>query len=139
MPPGALYRDPFATTGVRVPAIIASPLVQSGTCYSGTLDHTSILQLFAEKFGGGRRGYSDDVNRRLDQGIESVSSVLSSERRQDVPVPPTTPVPALLMLRATTPIITENQKAFEVAAQQLLAYDRIRAIRQFPELIHLLP
>jgi hypothetical protein len=43
------------------------------------------------------------------------------------------------MLRATTPIITENQKAFEVAAQQLLAYDRIRAIRQFPELIHLLP
>jgi phospholipase C len=139
VPPGALYRDPFATTGVRVPAIIASPLVQSGTCYSGTLDHTSILQLFAEKFGGGRRGYSDDVNRRLDQGIESVSSVLSSERRQDVPVPPTTPVPALLMLRATTPIITENQKAFEVAAQQLLAYDRIRAIRQFPELIHLLP
>jgi phospholipase C len=139
VPPGALYRDPFATTGVRVPAIIASPFVQSGTCYSGTFDHTSILQLFAEKFGGDRRGYSDDVNRRLDQGIESVSTALSSQRRQDVPVAPTTPVPALLVLRATKPIITENQKAFWVAAQQLMAYDRTRAIRQFPELVHLSP
>jgi phospholipase C len=51
VPPGALYRDPFATTGVRVPAIIASPLVQSGTCYSGTLDHTSILQLSPRSSG----------------------------------------------------------------------------------------
>jgi phospholipase C len=129
VPPGAVYHDPFATTGVRVPAIIASPFVQSGTCYNGTLDHTSILQMFAEKFGGNRRGYSDDVNRHLDQGIESVSSALSSQRRQDVPVAPTTPVPALLMLRATKPLITENQKAFLGAAQRLMAYDRARAIR----------
>jgi phospholipase C len=137
VPPGALYQDPFATTGVRVPAIIASPFVQSGTCYNGNLDHTSILQLFAEKFRGDRRGYSDDVNGRLDQGIESVSSALSAQRRQDVPVAPTTPVPAQLVLHAVQPIITANQGAFLLAAQQLMAHDRARAIRQFPELIHL--
>jgi phospholipase C len=122
-----------------VPAIIASPFVQSGSCYSGILDHTSILQMFAEKFVGNRRGYSDDVNRRLDQGIASVSSVLSSQRRQDVPAAPTTPVPALLVLHATKPIMTENQRAFLLAAQQLMAYDRARAIRQFPELVHMRP
>lgn len=55
LPSGALYMDPFMTTGVRVPTIIASPLVQGGSCYSGCLDHTSILQLFAEMFAGDRR------------------------------------------------------------------------------------
>jgi phospholipase C len=136
IPPGALYGEPFVT-GVRVPALVASPFVQGGTCYRGTLDHTSLLQLFAEKFAGDRRGYSDDVNRRIDQGIESVSSVLSPEQRRDVPPAPSTPTAVTQVLRLTQPAITENQKALLMAGQQLLAHDRTRALRQFPELLHL--
>jgi phospholipase C len=45
---------PFATTGVRVPAFVVSPQVASGTVYGGALDHTSILQLFADRFTPGQ-------------------------------------------------------------------------------------
>ena len=137
VPAGALYQEPFATTGVRVPALIASPFVRAGTCYRGNLDHTSLLQLFAEKFAGDRRAYSDDVNRRLDQGIESASSVLSQEARRDVPAAPATAVTVAQVLQATKPLTNENQKALLLAGQKLLAHDRARAIRLFPELVHL--
>jgi len=135
VPQSALYQEPFVTTGVRVPALVASPFVPAGTCYHGTLDHTSVLQLLAEKFAGDRRAYSDDVNRRIDQGIENLSSVLVAQQRRDVPTVPTTVVSVTQVLRATQPAITENQKALLLAGQQLLAYDRAGAIRQFPELL----
>jgi phospholipase C len=137
VPQSALYQEPFVTTGVRVPALVASPFVPAGTCYHGNLDHTSVLQLLAEKFAGDRRAYSDDVNRRIDQGIENLSSVLAPQQRHDVPTVPTTAVSVTQVLRATQPAITENQKSLLLAGQQLLAYDRAGAIRQFPELLHL--
>jgi phospholipase C len=49
---------PFKTSGVRIPALIVSPLVQPGV-YSGPLDHTSILKLLASLYGDGN--YSPDV------------------------------------------------------------------------------
>jgi phospholipase C len=135
VPPDADYIQPFETTGVRVPALIASPFVQSGTCYHGHLDHTSLLQLFAEKFAGDRRAYSEDVNRRIDQGIESVSSVLSTQPRADVPSPPRPPKPVRHVARpAKPPIVNENQKAMLLAGQHLLTHDQVRALREFPEL-----
>jgi phospholipase C len=41
---------PFASTGVRVPALVVSPLVPRGEVFNIPLDHTSILQLIADKF-----------------------------------------------------------------------------------------
>jgi len=137
VPPGALYQEAFVTTGVRVPALIASPFVRGGASYHGNLDHTSLLQLFAEKFAGDRRAYSDDVNRRIDQGIESVSSVLAPQARTDVPTAPTKAVTVAQVLQATKPLINENQKALLLAGQKLLAHNRAKAIREFPELVHL--
>jgi len=137
VPSGALYAEPFKTTGVRVPALIASPFVPSGTCYSGSLDHTSILQLFGEMFAGGPKQYSEDVSLRLDQGIKSVSSVLSKTQRTDVPVAPTTPVMVEQLIRSTKPVLNENQKAFALAGKKILAYDASRAMGKFPELVHL--
>jgi phospholipase C len=135
VPPEADYIQPFETTGARVPALIASPFVQGGTCYHGHLDHTSLLQLFAEKFAGDRRAYSEDVNRRIDQGIESVSSVLSERRRPDVPPAPTPPRAVRHVLRpAKPPIVNENQKALLLAGQHLLSHDHVRALSEFPEL-----
>jgi len=77
------------------------------------------------------------VNRRLDQGIESVSSVLSREARRDVPAAPANPASVTRVLRQTQPVVTENQKVLLLAGQKLLAHDRARAIRQFPDLVHL--
>ena len=44
---------PFATTGIRVPAIIVSPFVDAGSCFSQPLDHTSILRMLADKYTPG--------------------------------------------------------------------------------------
>ena len=41
------------------------------------------------------------------------------------------------VLQATKPLTNENQKALLLAGQKLLAHDRARAIRLFPELVHL--
>jgi phospholipase C len=77
---------------MRVQALGASPSAQVGTCYRGTLDHTSLLQQFAEKFAATGTGrHSDDVNRRIDQGIERVSSALSPQARRDVSAALSTP------------------------------------------------
>jgi phospholipase C len=40
----------FSSTGVRVPAFVISPHVEPGTVFQGPLDHTSILQLLADRF-----------------------------------------------------------------------------------------
>lgn len=53
----------FKTCGVRVPAFLVSPQVEAGTICKLPLDHTSILQLLADKFS--RKGiYSEAVSRR---------------------------------------------------------------------------
>ena len=76
---------PFATSGVRVPGLIISPLVSAGTCYRANLDHTSILKLLGDKFGQGG-GYSPEVDRRA---VGSVAEVLDlTAPRNDLPAPP---------------------------------------------------
>jgi phospholipase C len=54
---------PFATTGVRVPAFVVSPHVAPGTVHTGALDHTSMLQLLADRFTPGQ-DYSPAVAAR---------------------------------------------------------------------------
>lgn len=46
--------EPFHTLGVRVPALIVSPLVHAGGVYKGVLDHTSILTGETECVVGGQ-------------------------------------------------------------------------------------
>jgi phospholipase C len=53
----------FTTTGVRVPAFVVSPQVAPGSVFSGNLDHTSILQLLADRFNAGQ-AYSAAVGER---------------------------------------------------------------------------
>src|SRR5262249_41045664 len=59
-PPGATYPR-FDSTGVRVPALVVSPLVARQSVRHEQLDHTSILQLIAERFGTEGEGYSASV------------------------------------------------------------------------------
>jgi phospholipase C len=67
----------FDTTGLRTPAIIAGPYARRGVSHVA-LDHTSILQLLAERFGRAGEGYSAEVQDRQRQGIRSVSEVLDA-------------------------------------------------------------
>ena len=135
-PPGARFSVPFERTGVRVPALVASPLVDRGAVCSATLDHSSVLQLLGEKFGSGPRDYSDAVNLRLDQGIASLSAVLSSGPiRPDRPSPPPAPIVMVgSVSRDVDAPLSENQQAFAAAARACVDSDPPAALERFPEL-----
>jgi phospholipase C len=75
--PGGNHSNPgFNSLGIRVPAIVVSPLVSAGRLYDKQLDHTSILKFLGEKFGqrnGKPPGYSPEVDARE---VNSVYDVL---------------------------------------------------------------
>ncbi|HVK71472.1 MAG TPA: alkaline phosphatase family protein [Polyangium sp.] len=131
--PPSIHDGKFATTGVRVPAIVVSPLVEPGTVHSGLLDHTSILQLLAEKFGDG--AYSEAVTHRATQGIGSVSAVLNrGAARSSLPVPPSPPErPGPKCKRSLTPL-TNGAQAFDLAARALCDHAPARVASAYPEL-----
>jgi phospholipase C len=89
-PKGAKWQSgQFNTTGIRVPAVIASPLVQAGGVYSQPLDHTSILQFVASVFGKKDEVYSDEVDQLRKEGIGNVADALDSDTpRTKIPPPP---------------------------------------------------
>ncbi len=132
-PAGVNYRR-FATTGVRVPGLIVSPLVAPGSVYKDKLDHTSILQFLAEMFGDG--DYSPDVKRRMDAGIKSVSETLTlSQPRAVLAMPPLKAMAVAAVVPVPKPEDkTPNQIAFEKAANDLLAEKGMKALDSYPEL-----
>ena len=67
----------FRTTGLRVPAFLISPYVVPGGVFSGDLDHTSVLQLLADKFNAGGT-YSAPVSARTQ--LSKLSSALSDTK-----------------------------------------------------------
>ena len=139
VPPGALFSAGFESTGPRVPALVASPWISPGTVFKDTMDHTSILQLLSEKFAG-TPDYNDEVKRRRELGIQSVSQVLAQsldQPRADIPLSPPDIISSSVELTATAAPQTDSQLAFAAAARKLLAYDRQRALENYPELAHL--
>jgi len=138
IPPGALFSDRFKNTGPRVPALIVSPWISPGTVFKGAMDHTSILQLLSEMFAG-TPDYNDEVKRRRELGIQSVSQVLAqplAQPRTVIPAPPDI-ISRSVELTTTTAPQTDSQQAFAAAARNLLLYDRKRALENFPELANL--
>ncbi len=96
-PDGARWSIPFETLGVRTPAYIVSPFVARGGVSHNLLDHTSLLKLLGEKYGGG--SYSSDVDARA---VGSLSHVLDFTNPQyDTPAPP--PVNEYLAKRPPAP------------------------------------
>jgi phospholipase C len=69
----------FKTTGVRVPAFVVSPQVEKGSVFGGNLDHTSVLQLLADRFNAAQE-YSAAVGARQTQ-LVPLATILK-------PVPP---------------------------------------------------
>ena len=123
-PPAGVEYGPFLATGPRVPAIIVSPLVEPGSIYGEPLDHTSILKLLGDKFGGG--SYSPTVEARC---VRSAAEVLTrSAPRSDIPAPP--------RMRGFLPPITDNAVAFQRAVDQMFKEHAADAAEKFPALWH---
>ncbi len=76
----------FNTLGPRIPGILVSPWVDPSKVGHDRYDHTSVLQLLAEKFTPGRP-YSPAVADRARQGIVSLSSALGATAFS-IPPPP---------------------------------------------------
>jgi len=139
-PQGAQYKGgAFEHLGVRVPTLIVSPWVAPRSVHDGLFDHTSILQLLAEQFGGGADDYSSEVTARRAKGIRSASEVIDlSAPRTDVPQAP------LGVIRTTSYVasgahgpVNDDQSAFVAAARSVRAHDQRRALDKYPELAHL--
>ena len=90
VPPLPIAAEPggvkLATTGIRVPALVVSPYVKPGSVFSEPLDHTSFLQLLAERFNPGQ-AYSSAVAMRQAQ-LKPLSHVL-----EDAPQAPVVAIP----------------------------------------------
>ena len=126
--PGHGSRPVFATTGVRVPAFLVSPLVAPGSVYRGPLDHTSLLQLLADKFGGGL--YSAAVRDRQ-PALSPLRDALQPAAAPAPPPlpplpaadPPGAPAAAPAVAQATAPRApgaSANAAAFRLAAAKIV-------------------
>jgi phospholipase C len=125
----------FSSLGVRVPGIIVSPWVQPGSVCHDLFDHTSVLQLLAELFTPGRP-YSAEVDRRRQQGINSLSRILHDQPRTEVPKVPARPIPVQSELGAAVRLHPANslQASFELAVRQLSTKPEFT--EKYPDLLH---
>jgi phospholipase C len=120
----------FDTTGPRTPAIVAGPFARRGVSHA-LLDHTSILQLIAERFGRDGETYSPEVEGRRRQGIASVSSILDAAAQNTELC--TFGAPAIHRLPAG-PVDSELRTGFDGAIKELASRYETDAVAKYPEL-----
>ena len=124
---------PFSTTGVRVPAIIVSPFVDAGSCFSQPLDHTSILRMLADKYTPGT-AYSADVAARTPLHSAAEALTLAAPRQGAAPAPPPPPPP---VFAATAPVAARripsaNAIAFLNAIESMRQLDPQAMAHKYP-------
>jgi phospholipase C len=135
--PNAVFREPFLSTGPRVPSLVVSPLVSPKLVFDGFLDHTSILQLLAEKFAPNEGGYSASVENRRRHGIRSVSEVLDlAGPRTSIPKAPAAPLRAAVSLGGPTTGATDMQLSFAAAANSMVQNFPKETAQKYPEISH---
>lgn len=133
------YRNPngvaFNTTGPRVPAIVVGPFAPTGVSHVN-LDHTSILQLIAERFGKPGEMYSPEVAGRRTQAIGSVSAALSLSANNATPRNLPSIRSRAFDRTAAAPLIAAStlHLAFERAATDLASRHTVEAFTKFPQL-----
>lgn len=121
-PPGANF-PPFDCSGVRVPGLVISPLVEEAAIYSKPLDHTSILSFLARKFGNGE-GYSEEVVARERVFAGRIDEILSlGAAPSEILQPP-----------GALTGVDMNTIAFQKAAAVMADLDPDKMTNKFPEL-----
>ena len=126
----------FNSLGVRVPGILVSPYIKQSSVSDALFDHTSVLQLLAEKFTPGIP-FSNTVNTRKNQGILSLSDALTNDTVWDPPVPPSVPIPVSTALGQT--ILTGPHdtisEAFANAANELIVNKHEDMAATYPDIL----
>jgi phospholipase C len=125
----------FTTLGVRIPGILISPYVEKGSVTHLQLDHTSVLQLLAEKFTPGKP-YSATVDSRKNQGIHSLSEALTANQDINAPAPPSAPITVKTALGANIATAPQGEmgKSFEAAALDMMETNPEGTRQKYPEL-----
>jgi phospholipase C len=125
----------FATTGPRVPAFVISPLVSAKRAISDlTFDHTSILQLIAERFAPGGGTYSHEVDARS-QWFSSLSKALDLRTPRLFPPAPDITVTAPITLEPVRAAMTADERAFAHGLDSILSSPyRQSILAKYPEL-----
>ncbi len=118
---------PIATTGVRVPAFVVSPQVAPGIPFTDPLDHTSFLQLVADRFNPGQ-SYSAEVGARQAK-LGRLSTVLTQRPGGPVAAPSLSSAATLGLIamnaghapsRHADPAgVTQTAQAFDNAAAKM--------------------
>jgi len=125
----------FTTTGVRVPAFVVSPQVAPGSVFTGNLDHTSILQLLADRFNPGR-DYSAAVGARQPHlaRLSDVFPAAPAPLRQPVPAPGL--VAGIQAVAASAPVPPSNGDALaDPPNAQALHNLALTVAREHPDLV----
>ncbi len=125
------YGPPFETLGVRVPALVISPLVDPGVCHA-LLDHTSFLQLVTARFAL-PEAKLPCLDRRSADGrfrVQSLSEIPARDAPQLRPLTPPSPL-------QEPPVVLDHPvpEAHVEAALALWHHDPARAAARFPELV----
>jgi phospholipase C len=128
----------FATTGIRVPAYLVSPLIRAGQVFHGVLDHTSVLRFIGQKFAT-NGSYSAAVTTRATSGtpLMSIGDALNAVGtnpviRTDCPVI-TRAFPNINLPPADRPQTPQSQ-AFAHALLQIRREQAQYGAIKFPEL-----
>jgi phospholipase C len=132
------FSAPFATTGVRVPSLVVSPFVPRRSVSHQVLDHTSLLQLLAERFGSPGESYSAEVERRRQAGIGSVSALLEAgaQRASAYAEPPDLKIAVQAELQVTRDPKTASQRAFVAAVESVASERQAAALGKYPQIAH---
>ena len=131
--PHANFTVGFDSTGPRIPAVLISPWVLPHTAYNSSLDHTSILQLLAERFDSAP--YSAGVDARRAAGIGSVSQALNPTLGYRPPPPlPTINLSTSVILSTTKPATSKARQAFASAVDQFATTQGKSALLSYPSI-----
>ena len=127
----------FESMGPRIPGIVISPFVKTGSVCHELLDHTSVLQFLAEVFTP-KKKYSSAVEQRRKAGIKSIGDMLTDKNDIDImpPVAPTNLINVETALGKSFAVSPQSdmQKSFELAALQLIKNKPAEVAIKFPEL-----
>lgn len=140
IPPSIPYKtlgnDPhsFTSLGPRIPGLIISPFVKRGSVFSQTLDHTSVLQLLAQKFNKPAISANVEVRRKL--GIHNLSEALDDPITADPPSVSMQPIKVETALGRyiDTSATNSMQQSFTEAANQLMTDHSAEVKLKYPEL-----
>src|SRR5262245_49733808 len=129
---------PFTSTGPRVPALLISPYAPRRTAAHGFYDHTSVLQLLADRFDATGAPYSAEVEARRQAAdpIGSVTEALSPNARADIPRVSPAPITVAAPLVSIRAPRTDGQRAFAAATSAFAADRGQDALQKYPQIAH---